>query len=158
MTWTLIIALILFGLILLVLEALVLPGAISGIIGFILIVVATWQAFATFGTKAGLLLLLGILLMSTLLIILVFRSKTWNKVTLHSKVEGKSGVNTNIKDLLKIGDKGVAISRIAPMGKAKINNEYFEVSSLGEFIDNGNNIEVINIENNKIFVKQIKID
>jgi membrane-bound ClpP family serine protease len=44
------------------------------------------------------------------------------------------------------------------MGKAKIKNNYFEVSSLGEFIDNGEEIEIINIENNKIYVKQIKID
>lgn len=158
MTWTLIIALILFGLILLILEALVLPGAISGIIGLLLIVFATWQTFTSYGTKAGLLVLFGILIISALLMFLVFRSKTWDKVTLHSKVEGKSGVNTDIQEKLNIGDKGIAISRIAPMGKAKIKNNYFEVSSLGEFIDNGEEIEIINIENNKIYVKQIKID
>jgi membrane-bound ClpP family serine protease len=60
-----------------------------------------------------------------------------------------------LDDILSPGDRGKSISRLAPMGKALINNEYYEVSTNGEFVDENQPIEVIKIEGSRVLVKKI---
>ena len=59
-------------------------------------------------------------------------------------------------DKIKQGDLGKSISRLVPAGKALFGDEYYEVHTYGTFIDQNTKIEVVKIENNKIFVKQTK--
>ena len=57
------------------------------------------------------------------------------------------------KNLIKIGDHGNSSSRLAPIGKALINEQYVEVHSVEGFVDENQEITVVQIETNKIFVK-----
>jgi len=153
MNLALIILLIVVGLVLLILEVLVLPGAVAGIIGIALIAVSVWQAFMI-STSMGFIILISTLLLSIIVVILAMKSKTWNKVTLHDEIDGK--MNVIGEDEIKVGDQGTSVSRLAPMGKAFFNGKYFEVSTLGEFVDHQQTLEVIRIvDGNKIIVKQI---
>jgi len=154
MSWTIIFILILVGLIFLLLEMLVIPGTtVIGAIGFVLIAIGIWQGYASHGSPGGHYLLAGTLFITVILISLSLRSKTWNRVMLHTEVDGKA--NLIDENAIKPGDVGKSVSRLVPMGKALINNEYYEVSSSGEFIDPGVEITVVSIEKNKIFVKSI---
>jgi membrane-bound ClpP family serine protease len=65
-------------------------------------------------------------------------------------------VNVIEPDLIKAGDKGMAVSAIRPIGKARINDMNFEVRSLGTYIDEGSTIEVIRVEGNKITIKPVE--
>jgi membrane-bound ClpP family serine protease len=65
-----------------------------------------------------------------------------------------SKVNTNENEIF-IGEEGITISRLAPMGKAKIGNQIVEVSTQGDFINENTKIIVIKSEESKIFVKQL---
>lgn len=152
MSWTIILVLILVGLIFLLLEMLVIPGTtVIGAIGFILIAIGIWQGYASHGTPEGHYLLAGTVFFTVLLIAMSLRTKTWNHVMLHTEVDGKA--NLIDENAIKPGDVGKTVSRLIPMGKALINNEYYEVSTLGEVIDPGTEIVVLSIEKNKIFVK-----
>lgn len=152
MSWSIILILILAGLLFLLLEMLVIPGTtVVGAIGFILIAIGIWQGYASHGTPEGHYLLAGTVFFTVLLIAMSLRSKTWNRVMLHTEVDGKANVID--ENAVKPGDTGKAVSRLVPMGKAFINNEYYEVSTTGEFIDQGTEIVIERIENNKIFVK-----
>jgi membrane-bound ClpP family serine protease len=152
MSWTIILVLILVGLLFLILEILVVPGTtVVGIVGFILMAIGIWQTYAFHSTTTGHYVLAGTLVLSIGAIVLSLRSRTWNRAMLHTELGGR----VNMHDLakIKIGDEGIAISRLAPMGKALINDEYYEVSSPGEFIDEGKAIVITKIEHKKIFVK-----
>lgn len=152
MSWTIILVLIIVGLLLLVLEVLVIPGTtVVGITGFVLIAVGIWQSYATFGTPAGHFILIGTIALTLIALWLSLRSKTWKKVMLDTSLDGK--VNQIEESAIAVGDIGKAVSRLVPMGKALINDEYYEVTSTGEFIDHGTEIKVVKIEKNKIFVK-----
>jgi len=154
MSWTIIAVLILVGFLFLLLEILVLPGTnIAGVIGFVLIAIGVWQAYASFGALAGSLTLGGCIVFSIGGLYVSLKSGTWKRASLKSNIDGK--VNLVDADKVKVGDTGKAISRLAPMGKAMINNEYYEVKTLGEYLDPGTEIEVISIEFNKITVKPI---
>ena len=152
MSWTIIGILILVGLLFLILEVVVIPGTtVVGIVGFVLMIVAVWQAYAVYGSTAGHLVLGGTLVLTLVGLRFALRSKTWDKVMLKSKIDGRA--NIIVEGSIKVGDVGKSISRIVPTGKAIFNDEYFEVCTNGEFIDPENEIVVIKIEHNKIFVK-----
>lgn len=153
MHWLLILTFILIGLIFMVLEVLVIPGfGFAGVIGFILVALGIWQTYAAYGMIAGHLVLAGTFVMTVLILVLSLRSKTWKKLSLSAEIDGK----VNIIDLekVKVGDMGKTISRLAPMGKALINGEYYEVTTTGDFVDQHTEIIVTRIDHNKIIVKR----
>lgn len=152
MSWTIIAVLIIVGLLFLILEILVVPGTtVVGIVGFILIAIGIWQTYAVYGSTNGHYVLAGSIVLTLSALVLSLRSKTWNRVMLHSEIGGKTNVYET--DKVKVGDTGKTVSRLVPMGKALINNDYYEVRSSGEFIDPGTEIKVVKIEFNRIFVK-----
>ncbi|MCL2511350.1 MAG: NfeD family protein [Bacteroidales bacterium] len=152
-TWIVVLASL--GFLLLLLELLVLPGiGVAAIGGFALLGVAVWQVFAQYGNIAGSWALGGIVVASIVLIGFALRSKTWNRVALKSEIDSKADGQPDSP--IHVGDQGVTVSRLAPSGKALINNDYFEVRTFGELIDPNQNIEVIKIEYRTIYVKPIK--
>ncbi len=153
--WTVIIILILVGLLMMILEMIVIPGVgFAGIAGFILMAVAIWLAYSREGVMAGNITLGGIVIVNAVGLILVLRSKTWKNAALKTV---NSGTIVGVKESnLHVGDMGVTISRCAPMGKAEFNGAFFEVSTLSDFIDQKQNIEIIRISGNKIFIKKTK--
>ena len=152
MTWTIIAVLILIGFIFLLLEVLVLPGTnVAGFIGFALIAIGVWQAYAVYGSMAGSLTLVGCIVLSVGGLYYSLKSGTWKRAALKKNIDGK--VNLVDPTKIKTGDTGRAVSRLAPMGKALINEEYFEVKTQGEYVDAGTEIVVLSIDFNKITVK-----
>ncbi len=154
MIW-IVIAFILVGLLLLILEALVIPGTgIAGIIGFGMLIAGIWIAYSDLGTQTGTIVLVLTVLINILAVWLAMRYKTWKRLMLKEEIDGK--VNGLDKTKIKVGDRGITVSRCAPIGKAEINGIFVEVDARTGFIDQENPIEVIKIEGNKIFVKPIK--
>jgi len=155
MTWTIIAVLIIVGFIFLLFEILVLPGTnVAGIIGFVLLIIGVWQAYAVYGGKAGTITLIATVVVSAIVLYYSLQAKTWKRVSLKSEI--KSKVNIVDADKVKPGDTGKTISRLVPMGKAYVNGVYVEVSSEGDFIDPNTEIEIMKINHNKIIVKPIK--
>ena len=153
MHWLLIATFIIIGLIFLALEILVIPGVgVAGVIGFILIAIGVWQAYAAHGLLAGHLVLSGTFIFTVLTLVLSLRGKTWRRLALSTAIDSK--VNVIDPELIKPGDTGKTVSRLAPMGKAQINGEFFEVSTNGDFIDPKTEVIVLKIEHNKIIVKR----
>lgn len=72
-------------------------------------------------------------------------------VSLQHSIEGKVNIQP---EAIKQGDEGIAISRLTPAGKAKINDYIVEVHSEdGTFINENSRITVSRISTNKITVK-----
>ncbi len=152
MTWTLIVILLLVGFLLLLLEMLVIPGiTVAAVLGFVAIALAVWGAFASYGTTAGFITLAASVLGSFIFLIIALKARTWNRFSLKSSIDGK--VNVIGDTAVRIGDIGKTVSRLAPAGKAMINGDYYEVHTIGEFIDPGSEIVVLKVEFNKITVK-----
>lgn len=152
MTLTAIILLILLGLVLVLLEILVVPGFIVGIIGGILMIAGIVSAWINYGTDTGLLILGGTAVVTVISIVLVFRSRTWQRVTLQSSINSR--VNVLEENSVNPGDKGVSVSRLVPMGTALINNNYVEVQALDGFVNENTPVVVVKVTGNRILVKQ----
>ncbi len=151
MNWEIIIPLIIFGLLLVFTEIFLLPGFIVGIVGGVIVIFALYKTYDVYGISAAAMTTLITIAVFVIFMVIFFKSKTWKKVALSDTIDGKVNV---IDSNINPGDKGKTISRLAPMGKAIINNEYYEVTTNGEFIDENEDISVIKIEGNKIFIKK----
>ena len=150
MSIALIITLILLGIICLILELLVIPGGIVGILGFLMMaggVIGAYTHSMMFGNAVA----VGTVMITIFAIVMMLRSKTWRKLMLKTNIDSK--VNEIDEEKVKVGMSGIAISRLAPMGKGRFDSEVVEVSSTHGFIDEQSEIVITKIEGNKIFVK-----
>ncbi len=152
MSWLVIISLIIIGIIFLLLEILVVPGTtLVGLAGAGLMVGGIVTAFSTYGVQAGVLTLAGSLILSVLAIALALKSNTWRKAMLGTELHGR--VNEVEPDSILAGDEGMAITRLNPMGKAMIKDDFYEVTSKDNLISENTPIVVVKVEGNKIIVK-----
>ena len=150
MNWLVIIFLILIGVIALVLELFALPGAVIGIIGSLFIIAGIIISYVKFGLLAGNLTLLITAVFIIASVVLFLRSKTWRKMTLTTQTDGKMNVQP---ETLQVGMEGIALSRLAPSGKAVFGSEVVEVFSALDFIDQNSPVIISKIEGSKIIVK-----
>lgn len=151
-----IIILIVLGILLFVIEFLLVPGiTVAGVGGLVLTVLGVYKAFNDYGTTAGAWFLIGTILLSILVIAFSLRARTWRKLMLKTNIE--STVDTDITDdQIKVGDNGEAITRLAPMGKIKVNNIVREAKSMDGYVDEHSPVMVVSINGSSITVKQIK--
>lgn len=143
----LIISLLLVGIILLVVELLFLPGiSIAGIGAFICLGASVFFAYIQFGMLAGTLTLTAAILLSILAVIVSLRANTWKRLSLNTTVDGVSTpLPTELN--ISIGQQGVTLTRLAPMGKVSFKGEIIEAKSIDRFIDPKQNVEVIGFDN-----------
>ena len=149
-----VIFLVLLGLFFLVAELVFLPGAALGVIlSLASYAAATYFAFVRIGMVGGFITLGIILLLSLIATIISLRAKTWQRFALKNKVEGQS-MQTPAEEV-KIGDFGVTISRLSPMGKVLIGGKEYEAKSAEAYIDQRTEGTGIGFENFTIIVKGI---
>lgn len=153
---TVVIILIVLGILLFVIEFLLVPGiTIAGIGGLVLTVFGVYKAFNDFGSTTGVWVLIGTLMLSVFVIAMSLRARTWNRLMLKTNVQGT--VDSDItEDQIKGGDLGTTMTRLAPMGKIKVNRIVREAKSIEGFIDEHTDIEVVSVEGTRISVKPVK--
>lgn len=153
MTLTLIILFILIGLILLWLEFFIVPGiTVAGIGGVILILGGIYFAYANADRSTGHIVLLSTIVLLILILTLSLRGNTWKKTALNTNVDGVvEGID---KSKVKVGDKGITISRLAPMGKVMVNGEIIEAKSKLGLVDENKTIVVLEVYSTNVMVER----
>lgn len=154
MNLLIIVFLIFLGIVLLLIEFTILPGiTIAGIGGLLLFAYSIYLAFTSYGTLVGFITLGFVLIVSPVLVVKLFRGKSGKKMVLHTVLSGFT--NEINEEKVKIGDIGITVGRLAPMGKIKVNDEVVEVKSTGTFIDPGEKVRIIHIEKSLITVEPL---
>jgi len=93
------------------------------------------------------------------LVVMLFiflKAKTWKRFSLNE--ESASTVNHADSDAIVIGDLGRTIARLAPTGKALIDDKLVEVHAINKFIDPDRPIKVVGIEGYRIDVIEVPND
>ena len=155
MSIALIIILIVVGLALMVVEVVVLPGiTVAGIAGALLIGCGVFLTFKWFGGTAGTFSLIGTGILFIIFLIYVVRAKTWDRLSLHSEIDSR--VNVVDTNDIKTGDKGMTVSRLAPIGKILIHGKIMEGKSEFGLIDENREIEVVHVNESTVVVQESK--
>lgn len=151
MTLVSIIAIILFGILLLVLEILVLPGLIAGIIGAIFLITGIVMMYKNFGNVYGNVTLVSTLALTIGSLIYALKSKAWLRYSLKDTVDGK--VIDLQSSAITEGTIALATSALRPMGSVLINNIKYEAQTNGEYIEANTEVIVVKVLSNKLVVK-----
>ena len=149
----LIVTLIIVGLILIFAEVLIIPGVgVAGILGLLSLGGSCFYAFSQMGKTVGAIVTAGKAALVVGLTVYVLRAKTWKRLSLDTNIDSKAVADDSA---LEIGDKGMTISRLAPMGSARFGTESVEVKSLEGFIDPDVEVEIVLMEEGKIYVRPV---
>lgn len=138
------------AIVLIIAEIFLLPGiTLAGIGGAIFAI-----GGVVFAYSAGLWIGHLTLILSVLVFSIVFgwllRSRSFNKVALKTDIDSKL---MSSRDLgIEPGDEGITISRLAPIGKARIKGITVEAKSLDELIDENTAIKVIRVDSYNVIV------
>lgn len=144
--------LLVVGIFLIILEIFFLPGiTIAGIASILFLAGAIYYAFAELGSTEGFVVLAVSVMAVITTIIWFMRSKTLTKMSLHTEID--SVAPTLIDSHIKVGDTGVTLSRLNPMGQIIIGNEKIEAKSLDGFIDENQPVVVEKVESTNVIVR-----
>lgn len=145
---------ILLGLLFLMIEIFLLPGiSIAGIAGIIFLIGGIVYAYTYIGSTAGTITLISTAVLVAITFVLLLRSKSLKKIALNTEIT--STVDNSDVQNINVGDKGITISRLNPMGKVMVNNVIVEAKTAnGELIDEESEIIVVKVESINIIVRK----
>lgn len=152
--WWITVGLIIAGIVFMLIEMLLIPGVgVAGIFSLAAMAAASWYSFEFISPSAGWWVTVGQLAVLVVMIVFILRKKTWKRFEL--KDELKSKVNVE-QERLSVGDKGVTVTRLAPIGNARFEKISCEVKTYdGKMMDSGVEVEVVAVENNQVLVKSV---
>jgi membrane-bound serine protease (ClpP class) len=151
------------GMILLLLEAFVIPGfGLTGISGILCVCFSIIMVFG--GIYTAMNAIAQMLVYSAVIMLILYKwgpkFKLLDKFVLKEQLttaQGCVAVNPNEFDHL-LNLEGVAVSPCRPAGIVKIGDERYDVVSDGDFIEKGSRVIVRKVEGNNIVVRQITAD
>jgi len=151
-----VIFLIVMGILLFLVEFLIVPGiTIAGIGGAISIITGVVLAFYYEGPTTGLIVLISAAVLIGLTVVFMLKAGTWKKLMLDKASDSTVDFIKINEGRIKVGDTGKTITRLNPMGKVMVGNEYYEAKSMDKLIDQNTDVEIVKIESNKIIVKPL---
>ena len=153
--WITVIGLILFGLALVLIEIIFIPGTtFVGLIGLSFAGFGIYFSYDYFGNSTGTAVLISFSLVSVAAFVISIRSGVWKRFALRKTITSK--VNEGQIQALQVGEKGTSISALRPIGKAEFGDQVYEVTTSGNYLEAGLDIEITRIEKNKIIVEPVK--
>lgn len=137
---------------LILLEIFLLPGiTLAGIGGFLFAVGGIVYAYQL-GAWAGHVTLIGSILVFAGIFVWMLRARSFNRVALKTDVDSR--LASCHEQGIRPGDEGITLSRLAPIGKARINEVTVEAKSQEELIDEKTPIVVVRVDGYNVVVKK----
>jgi membrane-bound ClpP family serine protease len=152
--WLVVIALILAGLALIIVEIVFIPGTtIVGLLGLVFTVVGIVFSYRHFGSETGLYVLMGTGVTTLAALYFSFRKGAWKKFSNPSTIDSK--VNEGMAAGLTVGQQGITTSALRPVGMAEFEGKIFEVKTSGDYLANAMPVRIVRIRANEILVEPI---
>ncbi len=149
-----IITLILVGLVLIFAEILLIPGVgVAGVLGILSMGGSCFYAFYEYDNTIGAIVTAVNVVLIVALTVWILRAKTWKKMSLETNIDSKAV--SSEASVLALGDRGKTLTRLAPMGSARFGDYVVEVKALEGMLDPNVDVEVVLIEDNRIYVNTV---
>ena len=143
-----------FATVLLVVEVVFIPGfGFTGFAGLVAMAGSIFYAFAQIGNAAGWITILVMGMVCISLFLWALYGNSLDKVALNKNID--STVRDNDVSTLRVGQRGVAKTRLALIGEALFDGSVFEVKSESGLIDEDDEIEIIRISGDTLFVAKV---
>jgi len=149
-----VISVIVLGILFMLIEIFLLPGiSVAGIAGAIFLIGGIIYSYMFLGSTTGNITLAASAVALGATFFWLLKSKSLEKISLNTNIDDKVDNSNLLK--VAVGDVGVAISRLNPIGKVLVNDTEIEGKSYdGEFIEEETEVEVMKIETYNILVRR----
>jgi len=149
------IALILVGLVLIVIEVYMVPGFnVIGILGVVLIIIAVGYAFTQSGWTGGFMALAGSAAAVGGIFWFLYASGAWDRFVLTTELSASVDEEEEREQRKRfLGKHGIALTPLRPSGVIEIDGARLEVSTEGEFIAAGSQVRVVAMDRRRYFVR-----
>jgi len=135
-------------------EILLIPGVgVAGILGLVSLGGSCFYAFNEFGNLVGGIVAGVDAVLLSALSIWVLRAKTWKRMSLETSIDSKAVDDE--ASWVSVGDTGVTMTRLAPMGTVRFGDKTAEVKALEGMVDAGQEVEIVLIEEGRIVVSPV---
>ena len=136
---------------LLLAEIFLLPGiTIAGIAGVLFAIGGIAYAY-TIGMTAGNITLGSSVLIFGGIFLWLLRANSFHRVALKTNIESTVESPRNMD--IKVGDIGMTLSRLAPIGKARFGHITIEAKSTNDFIDENTSVVIVRIDGYNVIVE-----
>lgn len=152
--WFIISTLVIFGLALIIVEVIFIPGTtFVGIAGFVSVLAGIVVSFRMFGSETGWLTLAASTAASGIVLYLSLRTNVWRRFAHKDAIESK--MNEVELTKFRVGLEGIALSALRPIGKGEFGGETIEVRTNGEYVEAGTSIKIVRATTNLVIVEII---
>ncbi len=146
------------GIILLLVEAFLIPGlGVAGVGGLAALVVSIIMASASL--EQAIISLIIALVVTVILLIVSFKfvktRRMWNRLILGARQEKSAGyvaAGQNLDQL--IGAEGITVTPLRPAGAVEINGVRVDVVTDGDFIPRDTKVKVVKVEGTRVVVRE----
>ena len=147
----------LIGVVVLIAEIIIPSGGILGVLTVGLMGYSLYLVFTTISTFVGMVFVIADIIMFPIVLFVGIKLLAKSPATLKTSLSKTNGFSSQSEELIEfMGLPGEAVTDLRPAGTAVINNRRVDVVSRGEYIDKGTNILVLEVEGNRVVVKQVQ--
>ena len=149
-----VIVLCLVGVLLILAEIFLIPGiTFAAVAGIAATVWGIYYAFSRMGLVAGFIALFAVLFVIGISCIYLVKSKAMDRIALKTDID--STITTGETLNVAVGDEGIALSRLNPIGKVQVKNTIMEGKSVDDYIDERTPIVVTCVSPSQLIVKKL---
>ena len=144
-----------FATVMLTVEIVFIPGfGLTGFTGVLAMLGSIFYAFVQIGSAAGWITMLVAGMVSIALFLWALYGNSIDKIALKKNI--KSTVRNVDMSIFAVGDRGVTKTRLALIGEAVIKGHVVEVKSEAGFINENEEVEVIRVSDDSLFVVKVE--
>lgn len=135
------------------------PGiGVVGVMGSLTLIYACFLAYLNFGILWAVVMGVTSIILTFFMVVMLPHTRIGGELTLKQEILGTSHYASRYESLpISVGDEGVVISRLRPVGEAMFDNLRVEVmGDEGAFISAKAKVRIIRIETGKIIVEEIQ--
>jgi membrane-bound ClpP family serine protease len=146
----------LIGVVLLIAEIIIPSGGILGVITVSLMGYSLYLVFTTISTFVGMVFVIADIILFPIVLFAGIKLLAKSPATLKTSLLKTNGYSSQPDELSEfMGLTGTVVTDLRPAGTAVINNRRVDVVSRGEYLDKGTEIIVLEVEGNRVVVKQV---
>lgn len=148
-----ILVLLAIAIVLLIIELFFLPGvSIAGFISLIFYGATIYYAFATMGSTVGFITIAVSVLFSLLVLWYFMRSRTLDKMALQTNIDSTAPTKLDVD--IKVGDEGITLSRLNPVGRILVNGKDVEARAI-RYVEEATPVRITKVDLTTVWVEQV---
>lgn len=135
------------------LEIFIIPGtSLAGIVSAACLIGANVLVFDSYGLSAGIIVLAASLIVCLLAGIWMLRSKALDRISLKRTIDSTAATEEQLS--VKVGDRGIALTRLALIGNADFDGKIVQVQSADGFLDEKTPVVITRVIDGQVWVKR----